>query len=135
MSDNLWIAAGPGELGHRSGRIFSRPAGALQCARIGHALDCGHHRLGLLVVGCWLLVIPTSLLINLSGVGAAGHIGTGGPLASDLVLPSKVTTDPVLTFCATPALATGATLATAAVTVTEAAALLSDPSLTTNEAT
>jgi uncharacterized membrane protein len=30
---------------------------------------------------CWLIVIPTSLLTNLSRVGVAGHIGTGGTLA------------------------------------------------------
>ena len=29
-------------------------------------------------LGCWLLVIPTSLLTELSEGGAAGHIGTGG---------------------------------------------------------
>ncbi|MDP1648437.1 MAG: AAA family ATPase, partial [Rubrivivax sp.] len=29
---------------------------------------------------CWLIVIPTSLLTDLSGVGGAGHIGTGGPV-------------------------------------------------------
>lgn len=27
---------------------------------------------------CWLLFIPTSLLTDLSGVGVAAHIGTGG---------------------------------------------------------
>jgi hypothetical protein len=32
-------------------------------------------------LGCWLLVIPTSLLTDLSGVGAAGHVGTGGSFA------------------------------------------------------
>ena len=35
-------------------------------------------------LGCWLIVIPTSLLTDLSGVGAAGHIGTGGcPISSE----------------------------------------------------
>ena len=29
-------------------------------------------------LGCWLIVIPTSLLTNYTGVGVAGHIGTGG---------------------------------------------------------
>jgi hypothetical protein len=28
---------------------------------------------------CWLIFIPTSLLTDLSGVGVAAHIGTGGP--------------------------------------------------------
>src|SRR5207253_1249888 len=27
-------------------------------------------------LGCWLIVIPTSLLTDLTGVGVAGHIGT-----------------------------------------------------------
>src|SRR4249920_486708 len=31
-------------------------------------------------LGCWLIVIPTSLLTDFSGVGAAGHVGTGGRL-------------------------------------------------------
>ena len=29
-------------------------------------------------LGCWLIVIPTSLLTNYTGVGVAGHIGAGG---------------------------------------------------------
>ena len=37
----------------------------------------------IIALGCWLLVIPTSLLTNLSGVGAAGHIGTGGGLTQE----------------------------------------------------
>ena len=31
---------------------------------------------------CWLIFIPTSLLTDLSGVGVATHIGTGGSAAS-----------------------------------------------------
>jgi hypothetical protein len=33
-------------------------------------------------LGCWLCFIPTSLLTKLAGVGAAGHIGTGGLLVT-----------------------------------------------------
>src|SRR5580765_1937076 len=34
-------------------------------------------------LGCWLIVIPTSLLTDLRGVGVAGHIGTGGRVGAD----------------------------------------------------
>ena len=53
---------------------FSRPAGALRCARIDLAFDSARS----VVLGCWLMGIRTSLLTDLSGAGAAGAIGTGG---------------------------------------------------------
>ena len=56
-------------------------------------------------------------------------------MASVLPVPVRVTTAPVVTLCAVPALATGAELATAAVTVIVLKELLSKPSLTTRLAT
>ena len=50
--------------------------------------------------------------------------------ASALAEPSRVTLVPVVTFCAGPAFATGATLRIEAVMVTVAAALFTLPSLT-----
>ena len=55
--------------------------------------------------------------------------------ASVLAPPLRVTVDLVVTFCAGPALATGAELPTAAVMVTVDALLFTDPSFTVNAAT
>ena len=74
-------------------------------------------------------VLPAGRLVRVQAYVSAS------PFASELALPSSVTNDPVVTFWAVPAFATGATLATAAVTVTVVPVLLSRPSLTTSEAT
>ena len=55
----------------------------------------------------------------------------GSLLASVLPVPSKVTTAPATTLCATPALATGAELELEATTVTDTMVLSTLPSFTT----
>lgn len=59
----------------------------------------------------------------------------GSLLASELALPSSVTTVPTTTFCATPAFATGAALEMVAVMLALTGALLTLPSFTKSVAT
>src|SRR5471032_130823 len=67
-----------------------------------------------------------------AGFAVSSHANVkASPLASELALPSRLTTLPVSTFCAAPAFATGAALAVLAVMLTAAALLLSLPSWTT----
>jgi hypothetical protein len=57
-------------------------------------------------LGCWLLVIPTSLLTDLSGVGAAGHIGTGGLANARASVPWQPVIEKILTHLGLQARAT-----------------------------